>query len=119
MTASHQGDLFVEPLPGSPASMPSIGEKVHYVLRARQSRAHECHWPGCAKQVPPAKWGCSEHWFALPKHLRDRIWATYRPGQEITRTPSREYLEVARQVQEWIAAHGTDGAAIRLQGGSR
>ena len=43
------------------------------------------------------------HWYALPKRLRDKIWATYRPGQEITKTPSVEYLAAAREVQDWIA----------------
>jgi len=65
---------------------------------------HTCHWPGCGKEVPPAMWGCKPHWFALPKRLRDRIWATYRRGQEITKTPSPEYMEAALEVQEWIAA---------------
>lgn len=47
-------------------------------------------------------WGCRKHWFSLPKRLRDRIWETYRPGQEVNLTPSAEYLEVATEVQEWI-----------------
>lgn len=66
---------------------------------------HVCHWPGCGKEVPPAMWGCKGHWFALPKHLRDRIWATYRRGQEITKTPSPEYLEAALEIQAWIAEY--------------
>lgn len=49
-------------------------------------------------------WGCKGHWFALPKHLRDRIWATYRRGQEVTKRPSPEYIEAAIAVQKWIAA---------------
>jgi hypothetical protein len=63
---------------------------------------HTCHWPGCGKAVPPAMWGCKPHWFALPKDLRARIWATYRPGQEVTKTPSRDYIETAQAVQTWI-----------------
>lgn len=66
---------------------------------------HTCHWPGCGEEVPPAMWGCKGHWFALPKLLRDRIWATYRRGQEITKTPSPEYLEAALEVQAWIAEY--------------
>ena len=38
----------------------------------------------------------------LPKRLRNRIWATYVPGQEITKTPSEAYLKAADDVQEWI-----------------
>jgi hypothetical protein len=63
---------------------------------------HTCHWPGCGKEVPPAMWGCKAHWFTLPKRLRDKIWATYRRGQEITKTPSSAYMEAALEVQEWI-----------------
>jgi hypothetical protein len=47
-------------------------------------------------------WGCKAHWFKLPQALRNRVWATYRPGQEITKTPSEAYLKVAREVQDWI-----------------
>ena len=67
--------------------------------------AHTCHWPGCTKAVPPAMWGCKPHWFALPKALRDNIWKTYVPGQEITKTPNGAYILAAREVQEWIAAN--------------
>jgi len=41
------------------------------------------------------------------------VWAAYRPGQEETGRPSREYVEVAREVQEWIAANDPD--AVRRQ----
>lgn len=47
-------------------------------------------------------WGCREHWFKLPKQLRDQIWKTYRAGQEITKTPSLEYIATAKLVQLWI-----------------
>lgn len=49
-------------------------------------------------------WGCRQHWFRIPKRLRDRIWATYRPGQEIDKQPSPGYRAAARDVQAWIAA---------------
>lgn len=76
--------------------------KADYVKSQPQSRNHLCHWPGCTAQVPPAMWGCRPHWYRLPLALRNKIWAAYRPGQEITLTPSRRYVEVAREVQEWI-----------------
>lgn len=80
-----------------------MGEsKRDYVARQPQTRAHECHWPGCKKQVPPAMWGCKTHWFKLPKALRDRIWATYQPGQEETLDVSDAYLDAADEVQRWI-----------------
>ena len=86
--------------------MATIGEKVAHVKAAGQIRDHHCHWPGCTEQVPPAMWGCRKHWYALPKDLRRKVWAAYRPGQEINGTPTRAYLEVAREVQDWIAQHG-------------
>lgn len=70
-------------------------------------QVHHCHWPGCKTPVPPKMWGCRGHWFKLPKHLRDRIWATYVPGQEITKTPSDAYLDAAEAVQDWIAAQNS------------
>lgn len=63
---------------------------------------HLCHWPGCEKIVPPKLWGCKEHWFKLPIYLRNKIWATYVSGQEVTKTPSAEYIATANEVQEWI-----------------
>lgn len=77
-------------------------DKRKYVKNQKQDRDHHCHWPGCNKQVPPAFWGCYFHWMQLPKVLRDKIWAAYRPGQEKDMRPSREYLEVAQEVQDWI-----------------
>lgn len=79
-----------------------IAAKVDYVKRQGQTRKHHCHWPGCDKQVPPAMWGCTTHWYTLPPVLRAKVWSTYNPGQEITGTPSNAYLAVADEVQIWI-----------------
>ena len=81
--------------------------KYDHVRAAKQTRGHGCHWPGCPAQVPPAMWGCKSHWFKLPQALRNRIWATYRAGQEETMTPSDDYLAAADAVQEWIRAQET------------
>lgn len=92
--------------------MASIGDKVAHVKRAGQTRDHTCHWPGCRLQVPPAMWGCRPHWYAIPKPLRDLIWATYKPGQEIRGTPSVRYLEAAKAVQAWINENAGKGIVI-------
>jgi hypothetical protein len=76
--------------------------KADYVRSQGQTRNHHCHWPGCEKQVPPAMWGCSTHWYRLPTDLKRLIWATYKPGQEITMTPSGNYVRAANKVQQWI-----------------
>jgi hypothetical protein len=64
---------------------------------------HTCHWPGCDVEVEPKFWGCWKHWSSLPKRLQNHIWATYRRGQEVTKTPSPEYIRAANDVQAWIA----------------
>ena len=50
-------------------------------------------------------WGCKQHWFKLPQRLRNKVWAAYRPGQEIDLSPSEEYLAVADEVEAWIRAN--------------
>ena len=92
----------------------TMNPKVRHVLSAGQTRKHHCHWPGCEKQVPPAMWGCRTHWYSLPKDLRDKVWRAYQPGQEATMTPSAEYLDVAREVQAWIAQHHPPAPKERL-----
>jgi hypothetical protein len=86
--------------------MTSLNEKRAHVARAKKTRRHTCHWMGCTKQCPPAMWGCKEHWFKLPRHLRDAIWRAYQPGQEERLDPSDEYMRVAELVQKWIAENG-------------
>jgi hypothetical protein len=80
-----------------------INEKVEHVRRSTQTRQHNCHWPGCNRQVPPAKWGCAEHWYRLPPNLRAWIWRAYQVGQEESGRPGEAYLVVAREAQAWIA----------------
>lgn len=84
-------------------------DKVKYVKAQGQSRNHHCHWPGCGKQCKPAYWGCYSCWMKLPKYLRDKIWETFKPGQEVNATPSREYIQVAREVQQWIKENYPNG----------
>lgn len=82
----------------------TVGADGRFEVHTPQEPAkHTCHWPGCKTVVPPSMWGCGGHWFALPKRLRNRVWETYRPGQEVTKTPSAEYIAVAKEVQQWIA----------------
>lgn len=85
--------------------MTSISQKVAYVKSQGQTRTHHCHWPDCDKQVPPAMWGCRPHWFKLPLEIRTAIWNAYRPGQEVSMSPGRAYVEAANRAQEWIRDH--------------
>lgn len=74
---------------------------------------HTCHWPGCPRKVPPARWGCKDHWYALPRNLRTRIWQTYRPGQERDKKPSQAYLNAARAVRDWIIENHPEVKAFK------
>ncbi len=86
--------------------MTAIKDKVAHVNATRQSRVHTCHWPGCQTLVPPAVWGCKTHWYQLPLTYRNRIWAAYRPGQEVDMRPSEDYVAIAEAVQAWIKEQG-------------
>lgn len=66
---------------------------------------HTCHHPKCETPVPEAMFACKGHWFALPKAIRDRIWDEYVPGQEITKTPTGDYLDVAVDAIHYWNAH--------------
>ncbi len=50
----------------------------------------------------------------LPRGIQAAILRAYRPGQEITKTPSREYLQAAHAAQDWIRKHK---APAPVQGG--
>lgn len=65
--------------------------------------SHRCHAQGCPLFVPPKMLMCARHWFSVPKPLRDRVWATYRRGQEIRKDPSKEYLDAADAAIEAVA----------------
>ena len=54
--------------------------------------SHICHALRCSIPVPPKMLMCKMHWWMVPKLLRDEVWATYRPGQEVDKRPSGEYL---------------------------
>jgi len=64
---------------------------------------HLCHAKNCKVQVPPSMFMCRDHWYMLPKVMRDILWALYSPGQEITKTPSQDYLEHAQECIDYVA----------------
>ena len=38
---------------------------------------------------------CLKHWRMVPEPVKDLIWKHYRPGQEIDKKPSLEYIMTA------------------------
>jgi len=75
--------------------------------------AHQCHAPGCDKEVPPKMFACRGHWFKLGKKTRDAIWREYRPGQELDKAPSLRYLAVQRFACAELAFKPNDEEAAR------
>lgn len=65
---------------------------------------HYCHAEGCARRVPPRMFMCRDHWYRLPKAMRDRVWELYVPGQERRMDPSPEYLAHAMACIDYVAA---------------
>lgn len=71
------------------------GERTTERLERRPVLQHHCHAKGCKKAVAPKLLMCPMHWRMVPKVLADRVWATYRPGQERDKNPSEAYLKAA------------------------
>jgi hypothetical protein len=65
--------------------------------------AHTCHAEGCSTKVPPKLLMCARHWRLVPKDLQSRVWATYRPGQEVDKRPTAEYLAAAQAAIDAVA----------------
>src|SRR5260221_9914101 len=57
------------------------------------NHACRCPVPGCGDLIDPSRLMCRRHWYRVPKHLRDQVWATWRSGQG---THSREHYETVR-----------------------
>lgn len=56
---------------------------------------HTCHARGCSRVIDVTMLMCRRHWFMVPPHIRAKVWATYRPGQEKDKLPSREWHSAA------------------------
>lgn len=79
-----------------------VSAKSIYVTRPRQPRTHSCFWPECPQRVAASQLGCAPHWRRLPKHLRDAIWRSFRPGQEIDGVVSAGYRRAVRSVLAYV-----------------
>lgn len=68
-----------------------------------QVEQHLCHAVGCNIRIPPNRLMCAYHWYMVPPVLRRGVWRTYRPGQEVDKRPSKDYLDVAREAINYVA----------------
>ena len=56
---------------------------------------HHCHAVDCDIAVPPKMHMCLKHWRMVPKAVQELIWKHYRPGQEIDKKPTIDYIATA------------------------
>ena len=65
--------------------------------------SHFCHARGCEETIPPEKHMCQRHWKMVPRFLQRQLWSFYRPGQEVDKIVSPEYLDAAMACIEAVA----------------
>jgi len=65
---------------------------------------HTCHAKGCEVLVAPRLLMCLKHWRKVPLELQRKVWAHYRPRQEIDKRPSAAYLDAAQAAIDAVAA---------------
>lgn len=53
-----------------------------------------CPVPDCGDEIDRTRLMCRGDWYLVPKQIRDRVWATWRSGQEAS---SREHQEAVLQ----------------------
>ena len=57
--------------------------------------SHQCHAVGCREEIPPRLHMCAKHWRIVPRAVQQLLWTHYRPGQEVDKQPSVEYIATA------------------------
>lgn len=65
--------------------------------------SHHCHARGCKKKCPPKALMCAMHWAMVAPVLQADVWRTYRPGQEIKKNPSNEWMQAADAAIDYVA----------------
>lgn len=60
---------------------------------------HRCAAQGCTREVPVRMLMCRTHWFRVPLHLRNRIWAGYHRGMDA------DYHERVAQAVAYLKAN--------------
>jgi hypothetical protein len=56
--------------------------------------------PGCGKQIDLSRLMCRRDWYAIPRPLRDRVWATWRSGRDALDAGHQEAVYMAIVVSQ-------------------
>lgn len=58
--------------------------------------AHICHAIGCTSKIDPSLLMCRKHWQKVPLYLKLEVKRNYKKGQEVSKTPTPQYLEAMK-----------------------
>lgn len=51
---------------------------------------HECPAPGCEERCPFDRLACRQHWYSIPKKLRDALWRAWQVGTVAEHAEARD-----------------------------
>lgn len=74
---------------------------------------HHCHALECVVPTDPVELMCSRHWSMVPPALAAAVIDLYRPGQEIDKQPTGEYVIAAFRAIYAVAV--TEGTATTAE----
>jgi hypothetical protein len=59
-----------------------------------------CPVAGCGAEIDQSRLMCRRDWYAIPKPLRDRVWATWRSGRAMLGADHKEAVGQAILVSQ-------------------
>lgn len=74
-------------------------------VTARKKGYIQCRWPNCSELFPPDRWYCTQHWKALPLHIRKQILKPYAPNLWVDGQPPQECLKAVAVADNWVQAN--------------
>ena len=57
--------------------------------------ASHCPVPGCGEVIDGSRLMCRRDWYAIPRPVRDRVWATWRSGRGAHGSEHQQAVRVA------------------------
>jgi hypothetical protein len=84
---------------------------------AALSRWGRCPVRGCRAQLDPSRLMCRDHWYLVPKPLRDQVWATWRSGEGVFSPEHREAVRMAIASCQAASFPAADGEVASGGGG--
>lgn len=77
-------------------------DRPEHAHEGEEAMKHLCHATGCPVETPPRLFMCGRHWGMLPTEMKNDINRLFRPGQEVSKTPSKQYMLAALAAVKWL-----------------